>query len=546
MFFRALTALALAAALQIAFDERAAFFEPVLAPQPGVTADIPADLQARKPKDIAEAAAAFDRGMAFVQQGAWKEAEKELHTAEKKTDDKAQKYVFAAAYAYLKLHRADDALKRYERIYRKEPVNRRAILGMAAAYEDMQHYADAVRIWLRYTKTSLSAPEKMAADKMLAGARELFAKYYEIADNPAGGAKNLATPEQEMAWGLGYAQQLGAAGYSPDGLVGMFRTFESMSPSSRNTWDLMTRTHPFSIDRVNAVTDYSALLPARPARAASPAFARMKTRLAGLPPPADTVGLMKSGTALPAPAPPAPPPGATRSFTIDNAPLAGEIPADWGARKTESGTIVFEGPKGTDAYEVSVELEVVPKSNVQRRTVVDVAQAVAAQLSQRSSASIKPLRTGQTARGQATVTVSGAYTMQAQSRTVPFKHVSPHTAADNSTSVMSVKRSSPQSALPAGGSSSKRDGGHYEPSLDGRHHDTLLPASGHGAGARRPEDGWRRRGQPALPALPALPRCRDRSRSRDRSLSRRHRRRQASASRPARRSGAAPADPPSG
>lgn len=559
----------LAVSLQTAFDQRSAYFDTALAPRPDAAADIPAQLQSKKPKDVAEAATAFERGMVFVGQGAWKEAEKELHNAEKKTDNQSQTYVFAAAYTYLKLHRADDALKRYGKIYKQDPANRRAMLGMAAAYEDMQHYADAVGIWQRYTRTPLPAGDKAGADKMLAGARELFAKYYEIAENPAGGAKNLATPEQEMAWGLGYAQQLSAtgvplikdevitgyvqslcqqlvahakqfptnyevfvldsntvnamttpgyifvyrgilsavktedelagvlgheighsvahhvakaqtkqaldqqqaeklkqstskfsqflgkmiesgnplgqlqfsreneaqadrlgvhiaydAGYNPDGLVSMFRTFESMSPSSRSAWDLMTRTHPFSIDRANAVTDYSALLPPRPARTASPAFATMKARLAALPPPSDATGLMKSGTALPPPATPKPPAGATRTFSIDGTPLTGDIPADWGARKTEAGTIVFEAAKGTEAYQMTVELEVVPKASVQGRSVMDVAQAVYGRLAQRPGAQILPPRAGQTSRGQTAATVSGGYLMQGQASAVPFKHVS--------------------------------------------------------------------------------------------------------------------------
>jgi uncharacterized protein HemY len=88
----------------------------------GMAVEMPAELRTRKPKDVAEAAAAFDRGLVFVAQGEWKEAEKELHAAEKKTDSQAREYVFAAAYSYLKLHRADDALTRYETGIRR-PTN---------------------------------------------------------------------------------------------------------------------------------------------------------------------------------------------------------------------------------------------------------------------------------------------------------------------------------------------------------------------------------------------------------------------------------------
>lgn len=116
MIARILTVFVLAASLQFGGDERLAYFDNVLAPKAGAAIDAPAQLQARKPKDVAEAKAAYDRGLVFVSQGAWKEAEKDLRTAEKKTSDEVPDYVFAAAYAYLKLHRGGDALKRYEKI----------------------------------------------------------------------------------------------------------------------------------------------------------------------------------------------------------------------------------------------------------------------------------------------------------------------------------------------------------------------------------------------------------------------------------------------
>jgi len=97
------------------------------------------------------------------------------------------------------------------------------------------------------------------------------------------------------------------AGFDPRGLASMFQKFESAEPSSRKSWDLMTRTHPFSIDRVNAVNEYAALLPERSLTTTSPAFKRMKARLAALPPPEDQTGLMKPAVAPEPPsAPPAP------------------------------------------------------------------------------------------------------------------------------------------------------------------------------------------------------------------------------------------------
>ena len=117
------------------------------------------------------------------------------------------------------------------------------------------------------------------------------------------------------------------------------------------------------------VNDYVQLLPTRLLTTSSAAFDCMKAALAKLPPPPEV-----SETA-PAAA------GAAneslvRPFTLDNAPFAGEIPASWGARKTDSGTVVFEGEKGTEAYEATVELEIAPKSTVQGKTLEEVAQVV--------------------------------------------------------------------------------------------------------------------------------------------------------------------------
>lgn len=549
--------------------DRMAVFDRTLGPRPGPA---PPAVTATKPqREAAEAAASYERGLVFARQGAWKEAEKEFRNAERKTKDTVDEYVFANAYTYLKLHRSNDAFKRYERVYKREPANLRAIVGMAAAYEDMQRYADAVRVWQRYVRMPMPETELAEGETLLAGARELFAQYYEIAENPGGGAPNLATPEEELAWGLGYAQELAAsgvplladpvitgyiedlcqrlvrhakgfptnyqvvvldsatvnamttpgfifvyrgildaarnedelagvlahevghsvahhvakmqtkvatdqrqaqelkesgskfkrflgkileagnplgamtfsreneeqadrlgvhiaydAGFDPTGLVGMFRTFESMSPSSRNSWDLMMRTHPFSIDRVNAVTEYASLLPPRPPRAESPGFPAMKARLAELPPANDAVGLMKPAV-LPTPTPtppPATPAGrATRPFSIDGTPLSGEIPADWGARQTEAGTIVFEGTPGTEAYEVSVEFEIVPKALAPGRTLDDLTQMVFANLTARDDADIQAAKPAQTGTGQGARVVSGNYTVPTQVGAVVYGHI---------------------------------------------------------------------------------------------------------------------------
>lgn len=153
------------------------------------------------------------------------------------------------------------------------------------------------------------------------------------------------------------------AGYDPGSLAELFLKFESMQPSSRRSWDLMTRTHPFSIDRMNAVNEYVRLLPERPVRGSSPAFDRMKARLKSLPPP--------PAEATASPAESAGGDAGVVPFTIDNAPFAGTIPATWAGRKTGSGTIAFEGQKGTEAYEATVELEIAPHANLPGKSLDD-------------------------------------------------------------------------------------------------------------------------------------------------------------------------------
>lgn len=479
-------------------------------------------------RDQIEAAALYERGMVFFQQGAYKEAEQALRQAERK-DDKNLTYQLATADVYLKLHKPDDAMRRYSRIYKADPTHGRALAGIAATYEEMQHYREAVRMWMRYMKTTLTPEQRAEGTTRLRAARDLFAARYEIAENPAGGAPNAATAEQEREWGVQFARELDAsgiqllpdaevtdyvkglagaivpfakmfppqyqlflldsptvnaqttpgfifvyrglletvtseaelagvlahemghtiahhggkavtkaaqnqqtlaalksqdngiaklltalvaignplgelsfsreqeaqadrlgihiaydAGYDPRALAELFQKFEAMQPSSRRGWDLMSRTHPFSIDRMNAVNDYVPLLPERPLRTSSAAFDRMKARLTALPPPAAPV---------PRPAPPvsatAGTPGGT-PYTVDNAPFAGAIPGGWVSRKTDAGTIVFEGQQGTEAYEATVELELAPRASFPGRSLDDMAGIVSRAIARKPDASVEP------------------------------------------------------------------------------------------------------------------------------------------------------------
>lgn len=534
---------------------------------PGVAAQVKLSKQAR---EAAEAATAYERAMVFFEQGAYREAEKEFRTAEKKTDDNNLPYVMAAAYNYLKLHRPDDARKRYERIYQKNPTDTRALVGMAAAYEEAQNYREAVKIWMRYARMDLPPAQDAEAKALLRTGQELFAANYEIVEN-AGGAANLATPQQELEWGLSAAKEIAAtglpliadkavtdyvatlsqalvkhakyfstnyelfvldsatvnaittpgfifvfrgileaadneaalagvlaheighsvahhpakmqtrlaqdqqqleqyrqsnsawsrfmaklleggnplgqlrfsreqeaqadrlgvhiafdAGWNPAGITQLFQKFESMSPSSRKSWDLMMQTHPFSIDRIHAVAEHAVLLPPRATRTNSPEFTRMKARLKSLPPPPDATGLIRP--AVPPVTPTAPRPsgaGRLRSWALTNAPFEGTMPAGWITRATESGTTVLEGAEGTDAYQVTVELQAAPKSELKGLALGDMAGRVAANLRQRPLARVDVPVPDRTPGGQPVLRISAAYGVEGErGQILSVRHVS--------------------------------------------------------------------------------------------------------------------------
>lgn len=524
----------------------------------------PASQPSKAQREAAEAAAAYERAMTLVRQGAFQDAEKEFRTAEKKTDEKNLEYVIAAAENYIELHRPDEARKRFERIYKKDPANTRALVGLASAYEEAQNHRDALRMWQRYAAMDLPPDERKEADATLREARTLFLERYDATEKlvPAasptaqerewGGAvaRNLAatgvplvsdpavagyveglcrtlasrarnlpaidrvlvldSPEVRAAGAPGYlfvfrglldvvpsesalagvlAHQMGHAaaghvtralswqasggdavgepqytrdqekhadrvaahiaydaGFDPGAGGRVLDTCESLAYSARKPWEAMTRSHPIWKDRIAALGEHSALFPPRPAKAASPAFTRMKSRLAELPPPpapiagpaapsssgpssSTSTGSAGNGgaTKLPRELPPwakAPTtPGIP--YTLDHAPFAGEIPQGWTARTTEAGTIVFEGAKGTPAYEATVELQVAPKSQFPGLSLDDMAARVVQNLRKNERAEVHDPVVDRTGDGRPVRRVVSYYSLKDGSgRLVPVRSVS--------------------------------------------------------------------------------------------------------------------------
>lgn len=487
--------------------------------EPGPCPEVaPAAAGDKEQQKLVDAAQAYSRGLTFAAQGAWAEAQTAFRDAEKK-NDKLDTFVFASAWAYLKVHKPSDAMKRYQDRYKKDPSNAVALAGMIAAHEESQNYRESVTLWKRFATLPATTADRAEVQAMLMGAQELFAARYEIAENPAGGAANLATKADELEWGRAYAKELSESGvplvtdpdvvsyveelcktlvahskqfptnyqlfvldsatvnastvpgyifvyrgildasdseaalagvlaheighsvahhtakkvtknyqdkkqvedlqksssklsqflakmlaggnpvgalafsreaeaqadrlavhiafdsgYLPTGITELFQKFEQMSPSSRNSWDLMARTHPFSIDRINAVKEYAALLPERPTKVTSPAFERLKKNLAALPPPPDATGLMK------APEPPkrtgAAATMATVPFSMSPAPFSGEIPAGWTLTRKSNIYVVINAPAGTPYYEMTMSLETPAKASHAGRSIDDMVEVI--------------------------------------------------------------------------------------------------------------------------------------------------------------------------
>ncbi len=503
-------------------EARAAFFARILNPQPGPTVAAPVANDKNQQK-LFDGAEFYRKGLVFATQGAWTEAQQAFREAEKK-NDKDPEYILATAFAYLKLHKANESQKRYQDLYKKDPTHKRALVGLIASAEEIQNYRDATKLWQRYLTMPLPATEATEARSLFRGAQDLFADRYEITENPAGGAANIATPQEELALGLEYAKSLSASGvplvtdpeilsyveqlcqnlvdhakqfpsnyqlfvldtaqvnatttpgfifvyrgildasdteaalagvlaheighsvahhigksatksvqdqqqianlknsnsklsqflgkmmesgngvsarsfsrdneaqadrlavhiafdsgFDPAAIADLFQKFEQMSPTSRNTWDQMMRSHPPSIDRINTVKEYASLLPDRPTKKNSPAFDRMKKRLAALPPPPDATGMLKSATPAASPMPSSTTtPRAdtsrmrTTAFSLNPLPFSGEVPEGWTGSKISNTFFVFRGPAGTGSNEAGVHFEVMAKAAYPGKTIQDI------------------------------------------------------------------------------------------------------------------------------------------------------------------------------
>ena len=530
-------------------EVRGAFFTRLLTPRPGPGVAAPSPSGDRKGFEADEA---YRKGMAFAAQSAWAEAQQAFRDAEKKNGQERE-YILSTAFAYLKLHKANESRKRYQGIYKNDPTNARALVGLIASAEEIQDYRDAVTLWRRYVTLPLAGPEAAEARALLAGAQELFADRYEITENPAGGAANLATPQEELQLGLQYAKALTESGvplmtdpevvsyveqlcqllvghakqfptnyqlfvldtaqvnamttpgfifvyrgildasdseaalagvlaheighsvahhigksatrsyqdekriadlrrsnsklsqflakmlesgspvnaqsfsrdnesqadrlavhiafdsgFDPAAIADLFQKFEQMSPTSRSPWDQMMQSHPSPLGRINAVKEYAALLPSRPTKRNSPAFDRMKRRLAALPQPPDATGLMMPSTAAPASTRDASH-MRTTAFSLAPAPFSGEVPEGWTGTKVSPVLYVFRGPAGTGAYESGVHVELAPKATFPGKTIDEMLALEQAAILRFKDGAVLGADTGRTVDGRALRVLQSAY-----------------------------------------------------------------------------------------------------------------------------------------
>lgn len=109
------------------------------------------------------------------------------------------------------------------------------------------------------------------------------------------------------------------------------------------------------------------------------------------------------GAQAPEPAPSAPPratpPSATRNltFSIDDPPFTGEMPAGWRARREENGVVIIEGEPGTEPYEMTIRLMFSEKSG---KSVDALAEALRDELARLPAANARITELKQTSEGR--------------------------------------------------------------------------------------------------------------------------------------------------
>jgi len=99
------------------------------------------------------------------------------------------------------------------------------------------------------------------------------------------------------------------------------------------------------------------------------------------------------------------------------------IPGDWTGRKTDSGTIVFEGQKGTEAYEATVELEIAPRTNFPGKSLDDMAERVFRSIAEKPDAWAEPPEARSDGARRA-FAIKATYPVQGSQGKVAVRHLS--------------------------------------------------------------------------------------------------------------------------
>ena len=121
-------------------------------------------------------------------------------------------------------------------------------------------------------------------------------------------------------------------------------------------------------------------------------------------------------------APVTPAPTAMKQFRDEKFGFTLELPDTWAYRVTPNKDYLFEGPQGTDAFEVSVILQFVAKSANPQSSAAAQLEGVAADLVRAANAEIKT-RDAVSVGGQPAPFVTTTYTAQnSAGEAVPFAH----------------------------------------------------------------------------------------------------------------------------
>ncbi len=93
-------------------------------------------------------------------------------------------------------------------------------------------------------------------------------------------------------------------------------------------------------------------------------------------------------------------------------PFEGEIPADWTVHNAETGGVLFEGKKGTEAYNVTVQLDLLEKDSLPVKSLNELTESVRDLLRQKPDAAVAEATRHKTPEGRDARMIQARYTFK--------------------------------------------------------------------------------------------------------------------------------------